>query len=307
MRLFTLPDSADVVARALAEDFGVSPEAFLSGEVDASILVRDVTSSSVVGVDARWSGRIVAREECVVAGLPVAAGVFEMLARSTGLFDAVEFFPLVAEGARVSEGTAVAELEGVAGVVLSAERTALDLLMILSGIATETARWVEAAGEGVEVCDTRKTLPGLRELSKYAVRVGGGTNHRTGLYDMVLIKDNHLAYGMSVSAAIHAARTANPSLRIEVEADTIEQAVEAVESGADIVLLDNMRGEHLTRAVSACREAAKARGSAVRLEASGGITVDRLADVVEAGVDRVSSSALTLARPVDFALDADSM
>lgn len=307
MRPFALPDSAEVVARALAEDLGVSPELLLSGDVDASILARDVTSSSVVGVDARWSGRIVAREQCVVAGLPVAAGVFEMLARTTGLFDAVEFFPLVAEGSNVAAGTPVAELEGVVGVVLSAERTALDLLMVLSGIATETARWVEAAGDAAEVCDTRKTLPGLRELSKYAVRVGGGANHRAGLYDMVLIKDNHLAYGMSITAAVRAARAANPALEIEVEADTIEQAVEAVESGADIVLLDNMRGEQLSRAVSSCREAARTRGVSVRLEASGGITLERIATIVETGVDRVSSSALTLAPPVDFALDADSM
>lgn len=305
MRMFDLPDISEVVARALAEDLGVPSAALLSGEADASVLARDVTSSPVVGTDARWSGRIVAREECVVAGLPVAAGAFEMLARSTGLFDAVEIFPLVAEGERVSAGTAVAELEGVAGVVLSAERTALDLLMVLSGIATETARWVDAAGGAVEVCDTRKTLPGLRELSKYAVRVGGGTNHRFGLYDMVLIKDNHLAYGMTIPAAVDAARSGNPSLPIEVEADTIEQAVEAVESGADIVLLDNMRGEYLARAVGACRQAAASRGVGVLLEASGGITVDHLADVAEAGVDRVSSSALTLASPVDFGLDAD--
>lgn len=302
--MFDLPDSSRVVAEALAEDLGVEPARFDAGAVPgADLLERDVTSASVIGIDAHFSGRIVAREQCVVCGLPVAAAVFDAISRSAGLFEPVDVFPLVAEGSRVAAGTPVAEVEGLAAAVLSAERTALDFLMILSGIATETARWVDAARGELAVCDTRKTIPGLRELSKYAVRVGGGTNHRAGLYDMVLVKDNHLARTTSITAAVNAARAAHPGLAVEVEADTLEQAVEAAGAGADIVLLDNMDDTALGVAVRACKDAAAEHGTAVLTEASGGIGLARMTALRRAGVDRVSSSALTLARPVDFGFD----
>jgi len=302
--MFNLPDSSDVIAAALAEDLGVESERFGPGaEAGTDILERDVTSASVVGLDAHFSGTIVAREACTVCGLPVAASVFETLSGAAGLFEPVEVFPLVAEGARVKPGTPVAEVEGLAVAVLAGERTALDFLMILSGIATETARWVEAAAGDLAVCDTRKTLPGLRELSKYAVRVGGGTNHRAGLHDMVLVKDNHLTRVASVTEAIRAAREHHPRLRIEVEADTLEQAIEAAGAGADIVLLDNMDDALLAAAVESCRQAAAAHGRSVLTEASGGISLVRVPALRRAGVDRVSSSALTLAAPVDFGLD----
>lgn len=302
--MFDLPDVHAIVAAALAEDLGVAPEVFAPGR-DAcdGLLERDVTTCSVIGVDAMFSGTVVAREQCVVCGLPVAAAVFETLSASAGLFDPVDFFPLVAEGTRVEAGTAVAEVEGLASAVLAAERSALDFLMVLSGIATETSRWVEAAGAGLAVCDTRKTLPGLRALSKYAVRVGGGTNHRSGLYDMVLVKDNHLARAGGVSRAVLRARAACRDLVVEVEADTVEQAVEAARAGADIVLLDNMDDATLTRAVAAVRDAAASAGYACLTEASGSIDRDRLVSLVRAGVDRVSASALTLAPPVDFGFD----
>jgi len=298
-----LPDISEIVAAALAEDLGVAPAALAAPGGSPDLLKRDVTSFSVIGPDATFSGSVVAREACVVCGLPVAASVFETLSAAAGLFEPVDFFPLVAEGARVEPGTRVAEVEGVAVAVLAAERTALDFLMVLSGIATETRRWVEAAGPDLTVCDTRKTVPGLRALSKYAVRVGGGTNHRAGLYDMVLVKDNHLARAGGVEAAVRRARTWNPELSIEVEADSIEQALDAVRAGADIVLLDNMDDETLAAAVVACRALEAELGRACLTEASGGIDLGRVPALRLAGVDRVSSSALTLAPPVDFGFD----
>ncbi len=302
--MFDLPPLEAVVAASLAEDLGVDPSRFLGdAEADFSVLDRDVTTSSTLDGDAFFSGVVVARESCVVAGLPVAAEVFATISAAAGLFDPVEFFPLVAEGTKVSEGTAVAEVEGLARAVLCAERTALDFLMVLSGIATETARWVEVAGGRLAVCDTRKTLPGLRALSKYAVRVGGGMNHRSGLWDMVLVKDNHLAAVGNVADAIGRARLRHPNLTLEVEADTAAQAEAAVAAGADIVLLDNMSEDVLAEAVAVCRKAAEERGRTVLLEVSGGVTRERLPVLRLSGVDRVSSSALTLTSPVDFGLD----
>lgn len=303
--MFELPDITDIVAAALAEDLGVPAEAFLPGAGGSpDLLTRDVTSSSALDADAHFAGRIVCREEAVVAGLPVVAVVFDALSSAAGLFDPVDVFPLVAEGSRVAPGTAVAEVEGPAAAVLVGERTALDFLMLLSGIATETFRWVADAGPSLAVCDTRKTIPGLRDLSKYAVRVGGGTNHRAGLYDMVLVKDNHVAAAGSLSAAVATARAVHPGLVLEAEADTIPQAIEAVEAGADMVLLDNMDDDTLTRAVAAVRDAADAAQRRVLTEASGGIVRERLGALRAAGVDRVSTSALTMGvRPVDFGLD----
>ena len=238
--VFASPDSSHLIALALAEDLGVAPARFTASAAgDTALLEADVTSFSAVGLDARFSGTIVARQACVVAGLPVVAAVYDMLSAAAGLGDPVEVFPLVAEGARVGAGTRVAEVEGVAAAVLAGERTALDFLMELSGIATLTATWVEAADGRFEVCDTRKTLAGHRALAKYAVGVGGGTNHRAGLHDMVLIKDNHIRRAGGITSAVAKARAAFSDLKIEVEADTLPQALEAAEAGADLILLDN--------------------------------------------------------------------
>lgn len=300
--MFEIPDVDPIIATALGEDLGVDAASILAGVVGPGLLARDVTSEPIIGRVPAFSGVIVARESCVVAGLPVAARVFELLAEAAGIPDSIEVFPLLAEGSVVDAGTAVAEVSGPALAVLIAERTALDFLMVLSGMATTTRRWVEAAGPGLTVCDTRKTLPGLRDLSKYAVRVGGGTNHRFGLHDMVLVKDNHLT-NSGIHDAVARARAVHPDLEVEVEADTIDQALEAVAAGAHAVLLDNMRGEVLASAVAQCRQAAEGRGRTVILEASGGVTFANLSDVAASGVDRVSSSALTLASPIDFGLD----
>jgi nicotinate-nucleotide pyrophosphorylase (carboxylating) len=175
--------------------------------------------------------------------------------------------------------------------------------MALSGIATEARRWQEEAGDGLAVCDTRKTMPGLRALSKYAVRVGGAHNHRAGLYDMVLVKDNHIRFAGGVGAAVRAARRHAPELAIEVEADSIEQAEEAAAAGADIVLLDNMDDAVLTDVAVLVKTVAHEAGHPILTEASGGITFERLAALRETGVDRVSTSAITFAPPLDFGLD----
>lgn len=299
--MHTLPDIDDIVASALAEDLGVSVAMVESGDDDLSR--RDATSAATIPAHASFSGVIVARTRTVVCGLPLVERVYDRLSRSVPAgTEAVEVFPLVAEGSRVAEGAAVAEVRGPARLVLAGERTALDFLMVLSGIAAEAARWQEVAGPDLVVTDTRKTIPGLRALSKYAVRVGGGHNHRGGLWDMVLIKDNHITAAGGVAAAVAAARRVYPTLAVEVEADTVEQAVQAARAGADIVLLDNMDDETLAAAVAAVHEAAP-RGRTVLTEASGGIRFERLDTLRDTGVDRVSTSALTMAPPADFALD----
>lgn len=297
-----LPAADDLIAAALAEDLGVTPRRLLDPDLAGSdLLAADATSAATVPADAVFAGRVVARGPGVVCGLPLAVRTFELLADAAGA-KRVECFPLLAEGADVAAGTAVLELTGPARVVLAGERTALDLLMVLSGIATEARRWQRAAGESLAVTDTRKTLPGMRALSKYAVSVGGAHNHRFGLYDMVLVKDNHLVHAGGVAAAVAAARAARPDLLVQCEADSIGQAVDAARAGADMVLLDNMDDAALAAAVAAVREAAG--GRTCLTEASGGITFERLASLASTGVDRVSTSALTLAPPLDFGLDA---
>jgi nicotinate-nucleotide pyrophosphorylase (carboxylating) len=303
--VFVIPDSSHIIALALAEDFGVDPERFGSGWAGSpALLERDVTSFTAIGLGARFSGTIVARQACTVAGLPLVAEVYDRLSAAAGLVDPVEVFPLVAEGARVDPGTPVVEVEGVAAAVLAGERTALDFLMQLSGIATQTAIWVKAANGRFAVCDTRKTPPGLRALAKYAVAVGGGVNHRFGLHDMALIKDNHIRRAGGITEAVRRVRSARPDLLIEVEADSPAQALEAVQAGADMILLDNFDDAALSAAVKVVRGAAEKVGGTVLIEASGGITLGRMPALRGAGVDRVSSSALTLGAPViDFGLD----
>jgi nicotinate-nucleotide pyrophosphorylase (carboxylating) len=295
---FGLPDVDAIVATALAEDLGVDASALKS--VSPGLLDADVTGT-LLPAAAQFQGVVRMRSAGVVCGLPVAQRVWQLLAAAAGV-DAPECFPLVAEGAAVEPGRAVLDVTGDARVVLAGERTALDFVMVLSGIATRAAEWQAAAGSSLEVADTRKTVPGLRALSKYAVAVGGATNHRMGLFDMVLIKDNHIAACGSIASAVARARELHPTLAVEVEAESIEQAVQVAESGADMVLLDNMDDTMLAAAVAAVRQATPA-GRVCLTEASGGITLERLASVAATGVDRVSASALTLAPPLDVALD----
>jgi len=301
-----------VVLSALAEDLGF--EAAAGADLrGAALLSRDVTTDSTIPASAHFGGTVAAREELVVAGLPYAERSWVLLAELASA-GPIRFEPLVSEGEKVAPGTALARIEGPASVVLGAERTALDFMMVLSGVATEARRWRDAAGEACRaigrerelvVTDTRKTVPGMRAASKYAVAVGGACNHRAGLWDMVLVKDNHLRLAGGVAAAVEASRANHPGLPVEIEADSLEQAVEAAAAGADFVLLDNMDDAALTAAVAAVREIARAAGTTCLTEASGGITFDRIPSLAATGVDRVSTSRLTLAPPVDVGLDVE--
>lgn len=242
----------------------------------------DVTTLATVPADAFGRAVFVAREAGVLAGLPCARAVYRRLD------PAVRFEAFLQDGDDLAPGARVAAVEGPARAILTGERVALNFLQHLSGIATRTARFVRLVeGTGARIADTRKTVPGLRALAKYAVRVGGGTNHRFGLYDGVLIKDNHIRAAGGLRRAIERARHVAPHLlRIEVEAETLEEVREALEAGADVILLDNMDPNTLRAAVELCR------GRALT-EASGGIREETIRAVAEAGVDLISVGALT--------------
>jgi nicotinate-nucleotide pyrophosphorylase (carboxylating) len=260
----------------------------------------DLTSQAVIPETLTGRGVFVARAPGVVAGLPAAALVFATLDPR------VQFEPLLADGDSVRPGSRLARVAGPMRSVLSGERTALNFLQHLSGVATQTRRYVEAvAGLRCQVLDTRKTLPGWRLLEKYAVRCGGGHNHRMGLFDGVLIKDNHLrALGLGqkeIRTAVEAARRLHgPAVPVEIEVDDLAELDEALRCGPDIVLLDNMPPEAMREAVRR-RDAVAPR---VRLEASGGVTLATVRAIAETGVDRVSVGALTHSAPaLDIALD----
>jgi len=270
-----------LVAGALAED--------LAGGVD-------VTSVAVIAPDDVAVADFVSRARGVVAGLPIVSAVLWI---ATG--GSAEIDERVVDGMRVEPATTVLSATGATRSLLTAERTALNLLGHLSGIATLTRQWVDAiAGSGAAIRDTRKTTPGLRTLEKYAVRCGGGVNHRMSLSDAALIKDNHVVAAGGVAAAFRAVRAAFPQLPVEVECDTIEQVDEALEAGADLILLDNMSLESMRAAVALVRE----RGSSCRLEASGGLTLANAAAVAATGVDYLAVGALTHSAPVfDIGVD----
>ncbi len=255
----------------------------------------DITTDALIGDDATGVARIVAREPGRIAGLTASLRAF------TTLDDRVTTDPEVEDGADVPAGATLAIVSGPLRALLTAERSCLNLLGHLSGIATATAQAAAlVAGTGAVVADTRKTTPGLRALEKYAVRVGGGANHRFGLYDAVLIKDNHIAVVGSVAAAVAAARAAvGHTVTVEVEVEDLDQLAEALDAGADTVLLDNMGLDDMRAAV------AMARGRATT-EASGGVTPDRLRAVAATGVDIVSMGWITHSAPrLDVAMDID--
>jgi nicotinate-nucleotide pyrophosphorylase (carboxylating) len=247
----------------------------------------DATSAAVIDEDAVCEARLLVKEPGVVCGLQAAAAVFEALG--------ARLEPLVADGDRVEPGP-VAHVEGPGRAVLTGERLALNLLGRLSGIATLTRRYVDAVdGTGATILDTRKTTPGLRELEKEAVRSGGGTNHRLGLDDGILIKDNHLRLAPSIADAVSRARTTG--LPVEVECDTLAQVSEALDAGADRILLDNMTPDELRAAVSLV-------GGRAETEASGGVSLDTVRAIAETGVDFISVGALThSARALDVSLE----
>jgi nicotinate-nucleotide pyrophosphorylase (carboxylating) len=278
------------VRTALDEDLGAEPG-------------RDLTTQSTVPEGLRGVAHLVARETGVVAGLPVVAEVTAQVAQRLGL-DAPAVDERVADGTRVTRGDVLAMLSGPVQVLLVAERTALNLASRASGVATHTRRWADVlAGSGAQVLDTRKTTPGLRELEKYAVRCGGGTNKRMGLYDVAMIKDNHVVAAGGITAAIDAVRARFGDVPLQVEADTPAQALEAVAAGARFLLLDNMPPEVLTEVVTAVRAGESGTGR-VELEATGNLTLERAAAVAASGVDYLSVGALTHSSPIlDLALD----
>ncbi len=271
-------DPADIKAAvdtALAEDLGKG----------------DITTEAVIPAGTRLKLVMVSRQDIIVAGLPVALEVFKKLAPDADI--SLE----ATDGDKISAGAVIARLEGPAAGLLSAERTALNFLQTLSGIATLTGAYVDRIdGTGAVLLDTRKTLPGLRALSKYATAIGGATNHRMRLDDGVLIKDNHIAVAGGAGEATRRAKAAGLK-DIEVECDTIEQVEEALETGADRLLLDNMP-------INVLSEAVKVAAGRVPLEASGGVTLETIRGIAETGVDFISVGAITLSAPaVDIGLD----
>lgn len=270
-----MAELSDLVAGALAEDVG-------SG---------DVTSEATIPPDARGRARVVQKQPGVVFGLGVVAEVM----RQCGVEDVDN---LVVEGQWREEVPAeVLFASGTARSLLAAERTALNFLGHLSGVATLTARFAEAiAGTGAAILDTRKTTPGLRELEKAAVLAGGGRNHRMGLYDAILIKENHIALAGSLAKAVHAARTKHPDLAVEVECRNLDEVAYALGTGADVLLLDNMDTDTLRGAIK-LRDENSGLGKGPSLEASGGVSLETVRAIAETGVDFISVGALTHSAP----------
>jgi nicotinate-nucleotide pyrophosphorylase (carboxylating) len=274
----------DIIDRALAEDLSKG----------------DVTTEALIPADRQGTGFIVAKKEGILAGINVAKQVFHRVDPEL----TVEV--LLEDGAGVKPGSKVANVSGSIASILQAERVALNFLQRLSGIASETNRYVEAVkGLPVRIMDTRKTTPGLRSLEKHAVKAGGGENHRMSLGDGILIKDNHLAAlrsrGLNIKQIVARARQNSPQrLPVEVEVETVSEALEAAEAGADVVMLDNMNLEEMRKAVKSIH------GRAL-IEASGGITLDNVRAVAETGVDFISIGALThSARALDISLELEA-
>jgi len=264
-----------LVRRALHEDIGTG----------------DVTTMATVSPGETATGTLLAKSPCVLAGLPVAREVFRQMD------PAIRFDARMADGDRCAPGDVIAALAGPAAALLTGERTALNFLQHLSGIATLTRRFVDAAGGRLDVLDTRKTVPTFRALAKYAVRCGGGRNHRAGLFDAVLIKDNHVRLAGGIGPAVEKARAAAPGLTVEVEAQSLGDVDAAVAAGADIIMLDNLSGAEMRTAVDRI-------GGRARVELSGGVTLDRMAQLAGLGADSVSVGALTHSAPAaDISLE----
>jgi nicotinate-nucleotide pyrophosphorylase (carboxylating) len=249
--------------------------------LDEDIGSGDVTTDSIVPEDASLRGRIVAKQNGVIAGLEIAETVWRQLD------ERITFTPQIDDGTKVETRTVVAQVDGPARALLTGERTALNFLGRMSGIATLTHQFVDAvAGTRAVILDTRKTAPGLRLTDKLAVRIGGGQNHRTGLFDMILIKDNHIDFAGSITAAVTKARGAGTNLEIEVEARTLEHVREALVLEVERILLDNMSLELM-------REAVRINGGRAKLEASGNVSLENVLEVARTGVDYISVGALT--------------
>jgi nicotinate-nucleotide pyrophosphorylase (carboxylating) len=260
------------IRSALAEDIGAG----------------DATSISIIPADAAMRGRIIAKQDGILAGLDVAQAVYQMVDPE------VDFQPQVDEGAQVTRGQVLALVSGRARSLLTAERTALNYLGRMSGIATLTHQYMEAvAGTKAAILDTRKTAPGLRVIDKLAVKRGGGQNHRIGLYDMILIKDNHIDFAGSITQAVTLARSVPTGLHVEVEVRTLDDLREALGLGVERILLDNMSVKMMKEAVKIRDDHAKGGHGMALLEASGNVTLETARKIAETGVDFISSGALT--------------
>jgi nicotinate-nucleotide pyrophosphorylase (carboxylating) len=269
----------EIVRRALAEDLGWG----------------DVTTEATVDPELRARGVVVAKCECVIAGLDVAAEVFRQLDPAAVVTVSMP------DGTRTKHGDIVAEVLGTAAAMLTAERTALNFLQRMSGIATLTRRFVDAAAGRITILDTRKTTPTLRALEKYAVRAGGGTNHRNGLDDAIMIKDNHIRLAGGVAVAMTRMRGARDDMPIEIEAQSMDQVDQAIAAKANIIMLDNMTTDEL-------REAVRRIAGRAKVEISGGVTLDRIPELASTGADYVSVGALTHSAPsadLSFELEPD--
>lgn len=274
------PDAyQDLVRRALAEDIGAG----------------DVTTEATVPAGQPARGTFVAKSRLVLAGLAVAAEAFRQLDPGTSIrFN-------YADGALCDVGAAIGDVNGPARTLLVAERTALNFLQRLSGIATRARAFVDAAGGGITILDTRKTTPTWRTLEKYAVTCGGATNHRVGLFDAILIKDNHVRLAGGVSAAVERCRAARPDLPLEVEVQTLDELDEALAAGAPMILLDNMTTDQI-------RECVRRTAKRARLEISGGVTLERIPELAQTGADFVSVGALTHSAPAaDISFEIDPL
>lgn len=270
----------DIVRRALEED----------------VRGGDVTTEATVAASARARGILLAKADLVVAGLDVAVEALRQAAGDDLIVSAQK-----RDRDRCAPGEIIAVVDGPARALLVGERTALNFLQRMSGIATRARRFVDAAGGRIVILDTRKTTPTLRALEKYAVRAGGGTNHRAGLYDAFLIKDNHIRLAGGVRAAVAAARVHRPDLPIEIEAETLAQVEEALAAGAGIILVDNMRTEEIRAAVVRC-------GGRAKIEISGGVTLERIPELAATGADYVSVGALTHSAPaVDISFEIEPL
>ncbi len=278
------------VALVLDEDLGGRPG-------------RDVTTQATIARDAVVKGDIVVREAGVIAGLDVVTEVLHQVAERLGLATPAVTM-LARDRDRIAAGTVVASVEGAGHVILIAERTILNLISRASGVATHTRLWADALeGTGARVLDTRKTTPGLRELDKYAVRCGGGTNKRFGLYDCAMVKDNHIVAAGSVTGAVEAIGSAFPGVPIQVEVESRDQAFEALDAGVRFLMLDNMSPDAMATLITELRSHAAEYG-AVRCEATGGLTLETAAAVAASGVDFMSVGGLTHSSPIlDIALD----
>ncbi|WP_417416684.1 carboxylating nicotinate-nucleotide diphosphorylase [Hoeflea sp.] len=277
------------------------PHLMVEDQVRAALLedlgrAGDITSNATIGPDRQATAQMNSREAGVISGLPLAQAAFRLIN------PAISFEALVGDGERVAPGTMIARISGPARGLLSAERVALNFLMHLSGIASHTARFADAiAHTSAKVTCTRKTIPGLRAVEKYAVRCGGGSSHRYGLDDAILIKDNHIVVAGGITEALKAAKAfAGHLTKVEIEVDTLEQFEAVLKEGADVCLLDNMGPDTLRQAVAMNRSS----GGRITLEASGNVNLDTIKAIAETGVDYISTSKITMAAPtLDIGLD----